>query len=223
MLYRREKTRVSRSSGRPNDRLAMCCAHGRKCHPNKGSDPLNSRGQTPYSVRRLTIPRVSQCGPLASERVHDLPISRTEPYARATWAEWTGYSGAELSHCRAPFPFWVSHRDLTTLSAAGLVLPAAVAAEGAPSPTIPPDHAAGCLPFRHRDQSLFWCQVDCRTEAIEGRRVTIAVLRRFPRPTPVRAEAESETPRADAAKSIPGPHFKTEQEMASKEAPEGSA
>jgi PAS domain-containing protein len=79
-------------------------------------------------------------------------------HANAVWLEWTGFSAAELAGARAPFPFWVSDRDL----------PAAVARAGGPDPP---------LPFRRRDESLIWRRVRTAVEEVEGRRFTVAFLR----------------------------------------------
>src|SRR5262249_49937761 len=38
------------------------------------------------------------------------------------------------------------------------------------------------LPFRHRNQGVFWCQVETGTETIDGQAVTISLLRRLPSP-----------------------------------------
>jgi PAS domain S-box-containing protein len=79
-------------------------------------------------------------------------------YANATWLEWTGFAAEELVGGLAPFPFWVSHHDL--VRAAGM------------AGTLP----ASALPFRRRDQSLFWCRAETVSEQWEGRRVTVAFL-----------------------------------------------
>src|SRR5262249_10318455 len=91
-------------------------------------------------------------------------------YANGTWLRWTEFSAEEVIGSPAPFPFWVSHRELA--SVAGM-------ASGLP---------AGLLPFRRRNHSLFWCQVESAAEELEGRRLTIAFLRQVPAPDLTGAE-----------------------------------
>jgi signal transduction histidine kinase len=93
-------------------------------------------------------------------------------YVNATWSRWTGYPAAELCAQPAPLPFWVSHRDLT---AAGTppVLPRATGG-------LPAKSRLGYLPFRHRTQGLFWCQIESIPERCQGRDVTLNFLRRLP-------------------------------------------
>src|SRR5207249_10811853 len=38
----------------------------------------------------------------------------------------------------------------------------------------------GCLPFRHRNNTVFWCQVEIAREETAGQAVTLALLRRLP-------------------------------------------
>jgi PAS domain S-box-containing protein len=79
-------------------------------------------------------------------------------YANRTWLDWTGFRAEELVGRTAPFPFWVSQQDLVqALSAA-------------------PAHA---LPFRRRDQSLFWCRLETAEEQWGGHLVTVAFLRQL--------------------------------------------
>lgn len=80
-------------------------------------------------------------------------------YANRTWLEWTDFDASELLGRRAPFPFWPEPRDLAC---------ALSEAESAP---------AGTVPFRRRDRSLFWCQVESETERWAGQSMTVAVLR----------------------------------------------
>jgi PAS domain-containing protein len=80
-------------------------------------------------------------------------------YANAVWREWTGFTADELTGAVAPFPFWVSDRDLQT---------AASRAAG----------AEGGLPFRRRDGAVFWRRVRTIDEDFEDRRFTLAYLTR---------------------------------------------
>jgi PAS domain S-box-containing protein len=79
-------------------------------------------------------------------------------FANATWLEWTGFALDEVVGRPAPFPFWVSHRELASSGS----LPG-----GAPS---------GALPFRRRDDSLFWCRVESFESGAAGRGLTAALL-----------------------------------------------
>jgi PAS domain S-box-containing protein len=107
-------------------------------------------------------------------------------FANATWSLWTGYTPEELHGLRPPFPFWVSHRDLASLTG--------------PRPALPPP--VGYLPFRHRNHSLFWCQVETRKEEWDGQTVTLAFLWRLPvAGVPARAAPAVET--AGSAVSFP--------------------
>ncbi len=104
-------------------------------------------------------------------------------FANATWARWTGFPPEELANHPAPFPFWVSHRDLA--SSSGFLVPDAWAlVPHAGQPVSAPMTRLGCLPFRHRNNTVFWCQVEIGREEMDGQPVTLAALRRLP-PTAV--------------------------------------
>ena len=62
-------------------------------------------------------------------------------FVNAAWLEWTGYSQGDLLGRPAPFPFWPGHRELSSI---GKVTPG----------------PSGPLPFRRRDGSVLWCQVE---------------------------------------------------------------
>jgi PAS domain-containing protein len=103
-------------------------------------------------------------------------------FANATWAQWTGYARAELCDRPAPFPFWVSHADLVILGRLPNLLPDTWLSSFA-TRTCPLSGAKRqrvLLPFRQRNHSLFWCQVETTAAEIVGRTVTIAFLRRLP-------------------------------------------
>jgi PAS domain S-box-containing protein len=86
--------------------------------------------------------------------------SGTLVYANSTWLSWTGFSLEELSGKPAPFPFWVSHRELA--NAGGR----------------PVGATSGALPFRRRDESTFWCRVDTLPADADSRGLTVALLHR---------------------------------------------
>lgn len=93
-------------------------------------------------------------------------------YANSTWLDWAGFAAAEVVGKLAPFPFWIGHRELAEVG---------VPVRGAP---------AGSRPFRRRDHSLFWCQVQTASVSWEGRRLTVAYLER--EPTQARAAREDQ-------------------------------
>lgn len=100
-------------------------------------------------------------------------------YANAVWLRWTGFSAEELLAAQAPFPFWIGHQELAGM---GRLADA----------SFPDD----ILPFRRRDNSLFWCRVQSTRENDPKYPITVALLR--PADVPVDAAA-SEHPQAPAA------------------------
>jgi signal transduction histidine kinase len=111
----------------------------------------------PSLLLRRALDRVGE-GVLAVDETGTLA------YANGTWLRWTEFAAEEVIGSLAPFPFWVSHRELAAVAGMPSGLP------------------AGLLPFRRRNQSLFWCQVESAVEEVEGRRLTIAFLRQAPAP-----------------------------------------
>jgi PAS domain S-box-containing protein len=101
----------------------------------------------------------------ATEGVLILDDSGTLVYANAVWLDWTGFAADELLGRTAPFPFWISPHDLARVTTR------------APS-------AASTLPFRRRDQSVFWCQIETVMESWDGHSLTIAFLHQPPVLTP---------------------------------------
>jgi PAS domain S-box-containing protein len=98
----------------------------------------------------------------AAEGILVLDESGVLVHANRTWLNWTGFAAEELLGRRAPFPFWVDPADLgkaLSMTEAG---------------------SAGALPFRRRDQSLLWCQVETETEHWAGRPMVVTYLRQWP-------------------------------------------
>jgi signal transduction histidine kinase len=81
-------------------------------------------------------------------------------FANATWLEWAGFALDEVIGRPAPFPFWVSHRELAGAGAR------------------PGGTSLGALPFRRRDNSLFWCRVEGLKEDVDSESLTVALLHR---------------------------------------------
>src|SRR5262249_35074963 len=103
-------------------------------------------------------------------------------FANATWEQWTGFASEELCDRPPPFPFWISHAELAALGECERVLPETLLIKHAPGArtTSETGSAKDLLPFRHRNHSLFWCQMETTTAEIAGQSVTIAFLRRVP-------------------------------------------
>ena len=80
-------------------------------------------------------------------------------FANAAWLDWTGFAADELAGRSAPYPFWVSHRDLASAGDDAARL------------------AEGALPFRRRDGSLLWCRMEAAGEEWQGRPLTLVFLR----------------------------------------------
>jgi PAS domain S-box-containing protein len=95
-------------------------------------------------------------------------------YANAAWFKWTGFSADELLGLPAPFPFWLSHRELAA--------------------AVPGAGPAGPLPFRRRDRSVFWCQVEELPAWAGGGRPLAAVLHRADAPGTAAASAAAVLP-----------------------------
>jgi PAS domain S-box-containing protein len=95
----------------------------------------------------------------ATEGVLLLEESGVLAYANPAWLDWTGFRAEELLGKTAPFPFWVSQYEL--VRAVNLAPPAPV----------------GALPFRRRDESLFWCTVETIEEEWGDDFVTMVFFR----------------------------------------------
>lgn len=135
-----------------------------KPHGFTSHDAAVLQGVAHLMSRRLDRPAALPAGVL--RRVVDrcgagvlvVDDAGTLVYANATWLEWTGFSLDQVVGRPAPFPFWVSHREL---------------ASSAARPGGPP---GGALPFRRRDDSLFWCRVESLEPVAAGRGLTAALL-----------------------------------------------
>jgi PAS domain S-box-containing protein len=110
-----------------------------------------------------------------------LDESGTLVHLNATWLDWTGFRAEELLGRHPPFPFWVSQQDLVRAMNTADALP------------------AGALPFRRRDQSLFWCQVETATERWGEHLLTVAFLQRLPAPSDAPPVAHQPKPLASPA------------------------
>src|SRR5262249_54117295 len=74
-----------------------------------------------------TLPPAAALWRLGLDRTHEgvLVVDRAGRllFANAAWSRWTGFPAEELIGRVAPFPFWVSHRDLATLGGLAPALP----------------------------------------------------------------------------------------------------
>jgi signal transduction histidine kinase/PAS domain-containing protein len=147
--------------------------------------PLPSGPVLPPLLLRLCLDRTHE-GTLVVSHAGQLL------FANATWSQWTGFSVEELIGRSAPFPFWIGHRELATLGGPALALPTAKRAPDVRSlqmSAVGPGQLS-YLPFRHRNHSLFWCQVETLAEEIDGQAVTLAFLRRLPAAGPSAVEPD---------------------------------
>jgi hypothetical protein len=108
----------------------------------------------------IELPTLGRCVlDRSAEAVLLLDESGVLIYANTAWLHWTDFRAEELLGRTAPFPFWVSQQDLVQ------ILNTASAA--------PTD----ALPFRRRDQSVFFCTVETTTAQWDNHLLTIAFLR----------------------------------------------
>jgi PAS domain-containing protein len=134
-------------------------------------------------------------------------------FANATWGQWTGYATEELCDRLPPFPFWVSDAELAALGELerASLADAFLSSESTGMPSIPgAESRRNLLPFRHRNHSLFWCQMETTSLEVCGLAVTIAFLRQVPiAPWSAHRERASTSPRTASALReaiVPDPH-----------------
>jgi len=163
-----------------NQQILGHVALANKRHGFTAEDALVLQGLAHHMVR-LLVRRRAPAAPTelsavwrrildrAAEGILLLDESGVLIYANAAWLSWTGFRAEELLGQTAPFPFWVSQQDLVQ------ALSAAPAAPGS------------ALPFRRRDQSLFWCLLETATEQRGDQLATIAFLRQTAAPSPAAA------------------------------------
>ncbi len=149
---------------------------------------LGRRSPTPSNPIELPAPwrRILD---RADEAVLVLDDAGCLIYTNKTWLDWTGFEAEELLDRTAPFPFWLSQQDLVR----ALSMAAAVPAD--------------LLPFRHRDQSLFWCRLETVAERWDDRAVTVAFLQRTVPEQAAREEEPSVT--VCSAEKPPSPQHPT--------------
>jgi PAS domain-containing protein len=101
-------------------------------------------------------------------------------YANSAWARWTGFAREELMYRTPPFPFWVSYRELAGMNA-----------------------STRLVPFRHRDQTMFWCEIDTFAHHCANDVLTVTLLRRVPEPDVRHVSSAIEMSRQTVADSLP--------------------
>ncbi|HXG09682.1 MAG TPA: ATP-binding protein [Gemmataceae bacterium] len=154
-------------------------------------------GRAPLAALAATAPLLRQALDRVAEGVLVVDGSGMLVFANATWSSWTGFRPEELINRPAPFPFWISQRELPALGK-----PAVAAAPGE-VPDAP--RLLGVFPFRHRSDTIFWCQVATTVEEVEGRPLTFAFLRRMAAAAPELAAKPPEVRYSflDLAKNLP--------------------
>ncbi|MGH7173132.1 MAG: GAF domain-containing protein [Gemmataceae bacterium] len=108
----------------------------------------------------------------ADEAVLLLDASGTLIYVNAIWLDWTAFRAEELLGRTAPFPFWIRAEDLK---------------EALPAAPVVPERA---LPFRRRDQSLFWCLLETESQRWHDHILTVVFLRQSTALSPLALEGE---------------------------------
>lgn len=153
-----------------NKQLLGHVALANKAQGFSAEDARVLQGLAHHLVRLLSRRRAPAAAPIelsavwrrlldrAAEGILLLDESGALIYANAAWLDWTGFRIEELLGKTAPFPFWVSQQDL--VQALGVA-------------------PARALPFRRRDQSVFWCLLETAEEQWSGHLVTVAFLRRL--------------------------------------------
>ncbi len=121
--------------------------------------------------RKVPSTWLQLCADRAAEAILLFDDAGTLVFANQVWLEWTGYSAEEMCHRPGPYPFWPNQRQLAALTGKTPVLPRTLPAVGG---------RLGYLPFRHRNQGLFWCQAETFKQQIDSRILTVAFLRRLP-------------------------------------------
>ena len=153
-----------------NDQILGHVALANKPHGFAATDKAVLQGLAHHMIRLLDRRLSAARAPIDLAPVWRRILDRAEAavllldefgsliFANATWLDWTGFRAEELLGQTAPFPFWLHPEDLHKTLPAAPVLP---------------DRA---LPFRRRDQSVFWCLLETASERWDDRAVTVALL-----------------------------------------------
>ena len=146
---------------------------------------LLGRRQSSKAIRINLCPALRRILDRSAEGVLVLEEPGVLIYANPAWLEWTGFQAEELLGKAAPFPFWVSQYELVK------------ALNTAPAAPV------GALPFRRRDESLFWCTLETAEEEWSDDLVTMVFFRQTSAPLSIAAiptlpSAELDEARLDA-------------------------
>ncbi|MFL5243383.1 MAG: ATP-binding protein [Gemmataceae bacterium] len=90
-------------------------------------------------------------------------------FANSTFLNWSGFEKEDLLGRLPPYPFWISHRSLYAL-AREVSHPWAETSLG--------DNGPALLPFRKKDDSIFWRHIQSLTEETGDREISWVVLRK---------------------------------------------
>jgi len=111
--------------------VAQCAAHLMARQLTRLKDRVPERAALPPLLLWQALARTA-------EGVLVVDDAGTLVFANTTWLRWTGFGLDDLLHRPAPFPFWISHRDLAALGGQSLpVPPPAAAAPSSRSAVIP--------------------------------------------------------------------------------------
>jgi PAS domain S-box-containing protein len=153
-----------------NDNIVGHVALANKAHGFTAQDSVVLQGLAHHMARLLAQQAPAPCGAIelpapwrrildrAGEAVLVLDEAGTLIYANPAWLEWTGFRAEELLGRTAPFPFWLSQKDLVQALGIAASLP------------------ANLLPFRRGDRSFLWCRLETVTERWGDHAVTVAFL-----------------------------------------------
>lgn len=103
-------------------------------------------------------------------------------FVNAIWLAWTGFRAEELLGQTAPFPFWAHPEDLQPMLS--------------PAPAV----TKRALPFRRRDQLVFWCLLETQTQRWDDQTITVAFLQQTPASEPRVATHEQHDDRTERPK-----------------------
>ena len=91
-------------------------------------------------------------------------------FANTSFLNWSGFEKNELVGQLPPYPFWISHRALHSLARDDSFPPWVDA--------IQREESSLFLPFRKKDDSIFWCRIQSLSEKIGEGAISLVILRK---------------------------------------------
>jgi PAS domain-containing protein len=82
-------------------------------------------------------------------------------FVNTAFLEWSGFDTSDLVGCLPPYPFWISHRALYTIAREYAAQTESLGSE----PLL--------LPFRRKDDTVFWCFLKSSAVEISGRSISL--------------------------------------------------